>query len=294
MQYTNNDANTHVPHHPALAMGFEGGTVADHNAALLFPGLVQQLPEFLRQLRSLIIAAKQSLVSTPMCEIIHLIQTAVAVMTHPNCTISSSHCGIGGAWAAESLQRMLSCAVAAGLMRHLSGGSVDRAAAAASSASSGSSSSAVLDAWAQTICCSISLVTAESMFCPATPLWGSKAATTAEQYAIFGAHTAVAEVALQLLASRCVVIHKAQVQHQGQQQQRQLLQQLGKRMRGDLLLLSDPQLRLAQLLPDAAFLAAAELAQEADMRAMIRQLGAVAVLLPRRSAKYPWGGCATT
>jgi hypothetical protein len=46
------------------------------------------------------------------------------------------------------------------------------------------------------------------------------------------------------------------VQQQRQQQQSQLLPHLGKRMRGDLLLLSDPRPRLAPLLPTDAFLAA--------------------------------------
>jgi flagellar motor protein MotB len=175
---------------------------------------------------------------------------------------------MGGAWAADLLQQMLSCAVAAGLMRSLSGGGGDQAAAAAAhatSASSSSSSGAALDSSAQAMCSSIS-ITASTLFCPTAPLWGNKAATATEQYAVFAAHPAVAEVALQLLATRCVVIHKMQVQHQGQQQQQQLLQQLGKRMRGDLLLLSDPQPRLAVLLPGAA-MQTAELEQEAGMLA---------------------------
>jgi hypothetical protein len=67
----------------------------------------------------------------------------------------------------------------------------------------------------------------------------------------------VAEVALQLLASRCMLMHRQlQAVQQQQQQQWQLSPQLGKRMRGDLLLLSDPQPRVAPLLPADAFVRA--------------------------------------
>jgi hypothetical protein len=60
---------------------------------------------------------------------------------------------------------------------------------------------------------------------------------------------------LQLLASRCLLMHKQHVQQQ-QQQGRALIRQLGKRMRGDLLLLADPRDQLLQLLPQNKFLAA--------------------------------------
>jgi hypothetical protein len=87
---------------------------------------------------------------------------------------------------------------------------------------------------------------------------------------------AVAEVATQLLASRCLLLYQQNVEGAGdhqnhirqlarreqQQQQEQCQQtqlsrqQLGRRMRGDVLLLTDPQPRLAELLPSAAFLSA--------------------------------------
>jgi hypothetical protein len=63
---------------------------------------------------------------------------------------------------------------------------------------------------------------------------------------------------LQLLASRCLLLHKQHVQHQRQQQQQGqvLIRQLGKRMRGDLLLLADPRDQLLPLLPNVEFQAA--------------------------------------
>jgi hypothetical protein len=196
------------------------------------------------------------------------------MLKHHQCLINGVQFGMGGAWAAELLQQMLSCAVTAGLMKALPGGSVDPAAAAAAAAagaaratsdSSSNSDGAALDSWAEVMSSSISSIAA-SLFRQTAPLWGSKAVTFTEQYRIFAAHPAVAEVALQHLASRCVAMHKMQVQHQGlQQQQQQLLQQLGKCMRGDLLLLSDPQPRLAALLPGAAMQTAA-LAKEAELR----------------------------
>jgi hypothetical protein len=66
----------------------------------------------------------------------------------------------------------------------------------------------------------------------------------------FITHEAVAEITLQLLASSCVLIRT----QQQQQQQGLLSRQLGKRMRGDLLLLPDPQLQLSHLLPSRLFL----------------------------------------
>jgi hypothetical protein len=54
-------------------------------------------------------------------------------------------------------------------------------------------------------------------------------------------------------------MHKQHVQHQQEQQQQQgeaLIRQLGKRMRGDLLLLADPRDQLLPLLPSSEFLAA--------------------------------------
>jgi hypothetical protein len=69
---------------------------------------------------------------------------------------------------------------------------------------------------------------------------------------------------LQLLASRCLLMHKQHVQQQQQKQGQALLQQLGKHMRGDLLLLADPRERLLQLLPSIEFVAADAAALAAD------------------------------
>jgi hypothetical protein len=81
------------------------------------------------------------------------------------------------------------------------------------------------------------------------------AATTkyiAAAWCDFLASSAVTECMLQLLASRCSLMHK---QHVQQQQGLALSRQLGKRMRGDLLLLADPRDQLLQLLPSNEFLA---------------------------------------
>jgi hypothetical protein len=67
------------------------------------------------------------------------------------------------------------------------------------------------------------------------------------------------ELALQLLAAQCVVVHE---QHTQQQQQQQgtlgrQSQRLTKQLRGDRLLLPDPRQWLAELLPSDAFIDAA-------------------------------------
>jgi hypothetical protein len=67
-----------------------------------------------------------------------------------------------------------------------------------------------------------------------------------------------ADFVLQLLASRCLLLHQ-HLQQQQQQQQvpaRQLSRQLGRHMRGDLLLLPNAQQQLQHLLPGDTFLAA--------------------------------------
>jgi hypothetical protein len=76
----------------------------------------------------------------------------------------------------------------------------------------------------------------------------------------FASKPAVAEVALQLMAVRCLLLWK-QLAHWQQQQQRELvLRQQGRRMRRDVLLLlpSDLQQHLAQLLPSEAMIAAVD------------------------------------
>jgi hypothetical protein len=82
-----------------------------------------------------------------------------------------------------------------------------------------------------------------------------------EVYHEFTGQPVLTEVALQVLASRCVLLHRELqvVQRRRLHHQQQLLplsQQLGKRMRGNKLLLSDPRQCLAELLPGDAFVAA--------------------------------------
>jgi hypothetical protein len=76
-----------------------------------------------------------------------------------------------------------------------------------------------------------------------------------EMQASFASQPAVAEVALQLLAVRCLLAHKPLAQWQ-QQQRAVMLQQQSRHMRRDVLLLlpSDLQQHLAQLLPAGAMI----------------------------------------
>jgi hypothetical protein len=168
-------------------------------------------------------------------------------------------------WAAELLQQLQNC-VAAGLMRALPGGTAAEAAAlfsrAAGSSSSSSSGGELLGVLTEqvyggikgTFTCFIEealrkVLPQRSSVAFSVSLWHS-----------FLAQPAITDYALQLLASHCLVLHEQHVQQlqQQRQQQRRLLasQQLGRRMRGDLLLLPSPQQVLLQLLPGDAFHAA--------------------------------------
>jgi hypothetical protein len=254
---------THNPDQPAAA-----AAAAAAVAAVVPAGLPIQLPEFLWRRVTLTAAAKQLLLCLPLCAVARLIRAIVRVVTHVDC---ADAIGVKWSWAADVVQQLLNYAVAAGLMRALPSGTTAKALklfngdSSIVSASSSSSSRRFQDAdgLSRDI---ISSTT--SLICFAESRLREKRDniqhfTAAEKELLqeichhFTHQPVVAELVLQLLAARCVPMHAMlqALQLQPQQRQRQLRLQLGKRMRGDLLLLSDPRKRLAALLPADAFLA---------------------------------------
>jgi hypothetical protein len=159
-------------------------------------------------------------------------------------------------WAEQVLRQLLKCAVAARLMRALPGGCVPAAVALDQEYSSnGSSSSSAV---------STSVVAAERLICASVTASAgylfeaarrqhnaTKGKGEDEMQESFASQPAVAEVALQLLASCCLLLHKPLTQWQQQQQREVMLRQQSRHMRRDVLLLlpSDLQQHLAQLLP---------------------------------------------
>jgi hypothetical protein len=230
-------------------------------------GLPMQLPDFLWQSVNIIAAAEQPLLRLPLCAAVRLIKAVVRVCTHVDC---ANALGIKWSWAADTLQQLLNFAVAAGLVRALPLGTTAEAFLLYKDGSSmaGSSSSCrmryVEAVIPDIITCATSLLCfAESkLHDKKENIPGCTAAEKEELQEIchhFTNQPVVAEVALQLLASRCMLVSyqlQAVQQQRLQQQQSQLLPQPGKRMRGDLLLLSNPQPRLIWLLPADAFLRA--------------------------------------
>jgi hypothetical protein len=223
--------------------------------------LPQHLPCFLWQSVQLIAASGQPVISRPLVSSVHLLQSMVLLLSSDEYVRGHS---IDWAWAETVVQQLLKCAVAAGVMKALPGSSTAAAAAAAvlSKAAGGNGSSSSRDSdteqrhIAGVIHVSLLLidsaveVSAVEVAAPCKP----GETYSADPAGAFLASPAVAE----LLASRCLLMHKQHVQHQKEQQQQgqALIRQLGKRMRGDLLLLADPRDRLLPLLPSREFLAA--------------------------------------
>jgi hypothetical protein len=158
-------------------------------------------------------------------------------------------------WADQLLQQLLKCAMAAGLLRALPEGCLAAAGIAVDHNPSGGSSSGtgrrpISDA-ERLICTSVTA----SAGCLFDAALRQRDATKGggrdeEMQTHFVSQPVVAEVALQLLAVRCLLTHKQLAQWQ--QQQRGLMSgQQGRHMRRDVLLLlpSDLQQHLAQLLP---------------------------------------------
>jgi hypothetical protein len=239
-------------------------------AALSFcAGLLIQLPDFLWQSVNIFAAAEQPLLRLPLCAALRLIKALLRVFTQVDC---SSALGIAWSWAADMLQQLLNCAVAAGLMRALPQGTTakafqlfkDGSSIAGDSSNSGSigGSSSSRKRYAEAMSRDIISSATSLLSFAESSIQDRKACTAAEREELqeichhFTHQPVVAEVALQLLASRCVLLHQELQAVQRQQQQFQLSPQLGKRMRGDLLLLSDPRPRLVRVLPADAFLRA--------------------------------------
>jgi hypothetical protein len=171
--------------------------------------------------------------------------------------------GINWSWAAELLQQLLNCAVAAGLLPALPGGSASAAAVAirqrysssssssraggvtGSSSSDGGNSSCLKVIARDIVNVASSLIESAVMVSLVKGVCGT-----------FTREPAVAEMTLHLLALRCCQINQQQEEQQDQVPMCQLSEQLGRCMRGDLLLLPDPaeQRLLQQLLPAEAVL----------------------------------------
>jgi hypothetical protein len=170
--------------------------------------------------------------------------------------------GIHWAWAETVVQQLLKCAVAAGVMKALPGSSTAAAALICKEAGShGSSSSSNRDSDTRQRFIADVINVPLLLIDPAVEVAAtceSIEVYSAEPACNFLASPAVAEFMLQLLASRCLLMHKQHVRHQQEQQQQgqALMRQLGKRMRGDLLLLEDPRDQLLPLLSSVEFLAA--------------------------------------
>uniref|UniRef100_A0A383WH82 Uncharacterized protein n=1 Tax=Tetradesmus obliquus TaxID=3088 RepID=A0A383WH82_TETOB len=263
------------------------------NAKLLVPTaeqfvdseLPQLLPEYIGQsVRGHAAAAlshcgqlSRQLCSPTLAATVGLSRYTAAILTHDS---FASVAGIDWEWAAELLQQLLSCAVAAGLMRALPGGSLAEAAEVLSlkKSSGGSSSSSSNTGGAGSSSNSSSSSSSGELgdrilSCIASDLSAVaihliEATDSGRRYkeihsCVFVNSAAIAEGTLQLLAMRCCQMHQhLQQQQQQQGQRRRQSQQLGRRMRGDLLLLPDPLAGpLLQLLPSKVLL---EVRIEAD------------------------------
>jgi hypothetical protein len=87
-------------------------------------GLPLQLPQFLWQAINIIAAAKEPLLQAPLCATVSLIKSVVRVVTHDDCV---NAVGIKWEWAADTLQQLLNCAIATGLLQALPRGTAARA-----------------------------------------------------------------------------------------------------------------------------------------------------------------------
>jgi hypothetical protein len=110
-----------------------------HAAGLNPAGVPAQLPGFLWQAVKDITAAKQPLQLRPLQAAVRLVNTVVAVLDDKHDAALS----IDWSWAAETVQDLLNCAVAVGLMWSLPGGTTGAAAALYRTGSSNNSSTVV-------------------------------------------------------------------------------------------------------------------------------------------------------
>jgi hypothetical protein len=232
------------------------------DAACCHTGLPQQLPAFLWQAAAIVtggVLQLDELCSLPMSQTASLVRAVVCTTAHPTCI--GVH-GVSWQWVEHVLRQLLGYAVSAGLMRALPGGCLPAEATAYSHTISSSSSSSTK---------SVSAVRAERLMCASVRASAARLFDTAREQVLaskgggemlveFASQPVVAEVALQLLASHCVITHKKLAQWQQQQQQQ------GRRVRRGLLLLlpQDLQQHVAQLLPAEAMVNAVAAATTAD------------------------------
>jgi hypothetical protein len=83
-----------------------------------------QLPQFLWQAVNIIAAAEEPLLHVPLCATVSLMKSLVRVLTHDD---SVNSLGIQWSWAADTLQQLLNCAVAVGLLQALPLGTESKA-----------------------------------------------------------------------------------------------------------------------------------------------------------------------
>uniref|UniRef100_A0A383W3Y1 Uncharacterized protein n=1 Tax=Tetradesmus obliquus TaxID=3088 RepID=A0A383W3Y1_TETOB len=252
---------------------------------LIQSGLQLHLPEFLGQAVKLLPASGQRLVCRPLSAAVKLMRViAVLLTSHP---FGYSDSASFWPWAEDTVRQLLICGVAAGLLQPPAGGSaaeaaalLRRAASSRSSSNGSSSSSSRNDSSSSSSSAGEAVVALQLQLCDDISKGAESLVALAMRVMLpmrsgvtasgklcchFITQPEVTGFVLRLLASRCLLLHKQHVQYQQQQQQQQPQRrrlrlrprrQLGKCMRGDLLLLPSPQQQLAQLLPGDAFLAA--------------------------------------
>jgi hypothetical protein len=240
----------------------------------MYADILDQLPGVMQQTMQMLSAAQQPIISLPLCSTIWLSSVLVKYVTYSE---AADAVGYSWQWAANMLKQLLTCAMAAELMSPLIHLEVRAAAtastaaapcsAAASSSSSSSSSSGddeyvhpndrVCSHYMSDIMEACWLLIRKAVFTTMAITGTGREYNMAAQSCMLLAAPAVQLYVLQALASRCVLMHKQHVLYQQQQRQQELLlsPQLGKRMRGDVLLLPGPQQQLAPLMPSDAFLA---------------------------------------
>jgi hypothetical protein len=218
--------------------------------------LPQQLPTFLWQAELLVAkeftGASQQLCSLPLLQTSRLVKAVVCIIAHPSCVTAHK---MSWEWAELLLQQLLKRAVTAGLMQAVPGGCVPAAAVAARLAHSSSGSG--MQRWSvedvgRVVCMNIR-ASAEAIFDAARRQHSSSKSADGDKLQLFLSQPVVAELALQLLASHCTLMHKRLAQWQ--QQQQLVLRQQGRRVRGYLQLLRLPfdlQQHIKQLLPAEA------------------------------------------
>jgi hypothetical protein len=242
-------------------------------------GLLALLGSLLRQAQQTVWCEPSAahLVGTAVMDLLHLLSSMFDVLTHPELEDARK---LQLPWAGQLLQQLHECTVAISLEGRAAArraAATTSAATAAAAAGRSSSSAAAFDKDSSISSCSSSAADGGSSGDVLNVTWQprasryisnisshvflhvARAALDEEQSRAFYAPPAITELALQLLAAKCVVMHEQHTQHQRQQQGAHVRQsqQLSKQLRGDRMLLPSPRQWLAELLPSDAFIDAA-------------------------------------